>query len=330
MGILKSAATALGMKGNKFTQEELEKIRKRLANKKLEEEKENLKQLGFTSPEKETVEKETVEKETPPSLVPWGGGETQMQANFVKNEEGDIVEGTGGEKRAAEKTKAHVDKTNEDFGGDNVTKISEFFNTDVENLEITKSTLTDAGNIYMVKHKNLLGDKSAPDYFDERHFVEILEDGTVSFRTENEVKDKDKNFFNKTNKDNKEDYYSDITNLTYFDEFNTLEGASSYSDKFDEDTVVDYLDPILKKYGIKVYETGGMLGVDHITLKDANGNTKLIPLGMYRSAGDQGPLIGGDLLKRNSGSRIKSAIESFIKSNGKQWDGDLEFKESTI
>ena len=293
------------------------------------------------------------EEEKKPGLTPWGGGKTHMHANFVKKESGEIVDKnlkTEEEIKVIEEKKREtaVGKLNEEFGEDNVDKIANFFNTgqedratkkfnvSPEDLEITSGTdnqdfLQSSGNIYMVKHS---GKGNEENYFAQRHFVEILDDGTVEFRTENEVKDRDSKFFEKSNKKNKKKYYEAGTELSYFDDFKRVTGSGDKDyvladdDKYDEDDVVSYLNLQLKKYGIKAKRTWGMAGTDHITLEDENGNTQQVPLDAYRFKGGQGP-FNVDLVE-NSGDRIKQIISSFVKSNGRKFPGELEFSESTI
>ena len=79
----------------RYSKEELAEIRKREANKLKEAKKTN----GVGSAVGKIAKKALAAKQEKPtpSLTPWGGGKTQMQANFQKNEEGEIVEGTSTE-----------------------------------------------------------------------------------------------------------------------------------------------------------------------------------------------------------------------------------------
>ena len=175
-----------------------------------------------------------------------------------------------------------------------------------------------SGGIYLIETK---GSKLHPSFdnqdniFQSGMFVEILPNGKVSPLTENEVKDRNPSFYNGIQAEATEKHWKTVTDMQYFNSFD------AGKDKYGEDKVVKYLNRTLKKYGITAVVTPYYGGVDHVTLKDGNGNEKGINLGYYRQK-------SGLDWRKNSGGGIQEKIENFVKQFGTS-PPVLEFRSTT-
>ena len=251
-----------------------------------------------------------------------------------------IVKGTGfyypdtEEEKAEKKEQAKIVKATElteKIGEDNTNIISEFLNVDASDISVVQGT-DDTKGTFRVTHD---GKGDEENYFSQPKFVNINDDGVVSFLTEDEVRREDPKFYDTHNKVEELKYWEKAEDMSYFDDFN------NWDDKYDEDRVVAHLNYKLKKYGITARVAPYRFAEDYIILSDGKGNTQEINLGAFEGADFWSPgspgFLGGGPEKQLShlyynrrpsfsttsrSGKLEDAylITNFVKEHGRQYD----------
>ena len=213
----------------------------------------------------------------------------------------------------------------------NTNIISEFLNVDASDISVVQGT-DDTKGTFRVTHD---GKGDEENYFSQPKFVNINDDGVVSFLTEDEVRREDPKFYDTHNKVEELKYWEKAEDMSYFDDFN------NWDDKYDEDRVVAHLNYKLKKYGITARVAPYRFAEDYIILSDGKGNTQEINLGAFEGADFWSPgspgFLGGGPEKQLShlyynrrpsfsttsrSGKLEDAylITNFVKEHGRQYD----------